>query len=125
MQNALWLASIFGPFLAILGLWMLLYVDNMMKVWTSIKNTPAAFYISSTINFLVGLAILSQYDMWSMDVLVLVTLLGWVMVIRGVLGLFVPQLLLQMTLGNASFMKVMGIIPLAWGVALCWVAFFM
>jgi len=104
---------------------MLLYVDNMMKVWTSIKNTPAAFYISSTINFLVGLAILSQYDMWSMDVLVLVTLLGWVMVIRGVLGLFVPQLLLQMTLGNASFMKVMGIIPLAWGVALCWVAFFM
>jgi len=125
MQNAMWLASIFGPFMTIMGLWMLLYADNLMKVWNAIKNSPASFYFGGVCNLLIGLAILSQYDMWSMDAYVLVTLLGWVMVIRGVMTLFVPQLLIQLTMSNSSFMKVMGIIPLVWGLALCWLAFFM
>jgi hypothetical protein len=60
-----------------------------------------------------------------MDGYVLVTLLGWVMIIRGVMGLFVPQLLIQLILSNTSFLKVYGIIPLVWGLALSWLAFFM
>lgn len=121
----MWLASIFGPFMTIVGLWMLLYVDNLMKVWTAIKNSPAAFYYGSAANFLIGLTILSQYDMWSWDAFVLVTLLGWVMVIRGIMGLFLPQLLLKIMMSNPSFTKVMGVIPLIWGLALCWLAYFM
>ena len=125
MQNAMWLASIFGPFMTILGLWMLLYADNLMKVWNAAKNAPASFYFGGVSHLLIGLAILSQYDMWSWDAYVLVTLLGWVLVIRGVMTLFVPQLLIQLCMSNTSFMKVMGIIPLVWGLALCWLAFFM
>ncbi len=121
----MWIASIFGPFMTILGLWMLLYVDNMMKVWSGIKNNPPAFYFSCVANFLIGLTILSEYDMWSSDAYALVTLLGWVMVIRGILGLFLPQLLIKLTMSNTSFMKVMGVIPLVWGLALCWLAYFM
>jgi hypothetical protein len=125
MQNAMWLASIFGPFMTIMGLWMLLYSDNLIKVWNSIKGSPASFYFSGVMNLLIGLTVLSQYDMWSWDAYVLVTLLGWVMVVRGVMALFVPQLLIQLTMSNTSFMKAMGIIPLVWGLALCWLAFFM
>ncbi len=125
MQNAMWLASIFGPFMTIIGLWMLLYVENLTKVWSAIKNNPAAFYYGSVVNFLIGLTILTQYDMWSWDAFVLVTLLGWVMVIRGIMGLFLPQLLLKMMMSNPSFVKVMGVIPLVWGLALCWLAYFM
>jgi len=125
MQNAMWLASIFGPMMVILGLWMLLYADNLTKVWTAIKGSPAMFYLISIVNLLIGLTILSQYDMWSSDAYVLVTLLGWVQVIRGVMGLFVPQLLIKLTMSNAGYMKGMGLIPLVWGLALCWLAFFM
>lgn len=125
MQNAMWLASIFGPFMTIMGLWMLLYADNLVKVWNAIKSSPASFFFGGVCNLLIGLAILSQYDMWSMDAYVLVTLLGWFMVVRGVMALFVPQLLIQLTMTNTSFMKIMGIIPLVWGLALCWLAFFM
>lgn len=125
MQNAVWLAGIFGPMMVILGLWMLLYADNLMKVWTAIKGSPAMFYLISIVNLLIGLTILNQYDVWSSDAFVLVTLLGWVQVIRGVMGLFVPQLLIKLTMSNVSFMKGMGLIPFIWGLALCWLAFFM
>lgn len=125
MHNAMWLASIFGPFMAIIGLWMLLYSDNLVKVYSAIKSSPSVLYFSAILNLFLGLIVLNQYDMWSMDGYVLVTLLGWVMIIRGVMGLFVPQLLIQLILSNTGFLKVYGIIPLVWGLALSWLAFFM
>ncbi len=125
MQNAaMWLASILGPFMTIIGLWMLLYYDQLVKVLTGIKNSPALFYLSSVYNLLIGFTILSQYDLWGWNALVLVTLLGWAMVIRGVMGLFVPQLLMDFFMGKPQFTKIMGIIPLVWGLFLSWVGFF-
>ena len=126
MQNAaMWLASIFGPLLVILGLWKLLYSDVFLKVVTTVKNSAGLMYYSSVIYMWIGFTVLSQYDLWDMNVLVLVTLLGWVMIVRGILGLFIPQMLINMYLGNVGFTKVCGLIPLVWGIVLCWVGFFM
>jgi hypothetical protein len=126
MQNAaMWLASIFGPLLVILGLWKLLYSDALVKVLNSLKNSHGLMYYSSVIYLWVGFTVLSQYDLWGMNSLMLVTLLGWVMVARGILGLFVPDMLLDMYLGQKGFLKVCGLIPLVWGIVLCWVGFFM
>ena len=125
MQNALWLASIFGPLLAIVGLWMLLYHENMMKVLNSIKSTPALFYMSGWMNLLIGLVIVSQYNVWTANLAVLITLLGWALIIRGILSLFIPQLLIKLTMGKPSWCKMMGIIPFVWGLLLCWFAFYM
>lgn len=126
MQNAaMWLASIFGPFMVILGLWMLLYSDQLLKVLSGMKNSPALFYLNSVFNILIGFTILSQYDLWGWNLLVLVTILGWIMVIRGIMGLFIPQVLIDVLGGNQKFTKVMGLIPLVWGVFLSYVGFFM
>ena len=126
MQNAaMWLASIFGPLLVILGLWKLLYRDAFNKVVSSLKNSHGLMYYSSVIYLWVGFTVLSQYDMWEMDALVLVTLLGWAMIVRGILGLFAPQMLLDMYIGHKGFTRVCGLIPLVWGVLLCWIGFFM
>ena len=125
MQNAVWLSSIFGPMLVILGLWMLAYGDNVVKVMASFKSTPSAFYLSGLVNLLVGLTIISQYNVWMWNVSVFLTLLGWGQLIRGILVFFIPQLLIKHTMTNHSFMKGVGIVPLVWGLILCWVAFFM
>ncbi len=126
MQNAaMWLASIFGPLLVIIGLWKLLYFDAFSKVLASLKNSHGLMYFSSILYLWVGFTVLSQYDVWGMNALVLVTLLGWVLVVRGILGLFVPQMLFDMCAGHQGFMRVCGIIPLVWGLVLCWIGFFM
>ncbi|HSW86083.1 MAG TPA: hypothetical protein VLG49_01130 [Rhabdochlamydiaceae bacterium] len=125
MENAMWLSSIFGPFLAITGLWMLLYNENFMKVLNSIRNNPGSLYITSVINLLIGLAILSWYNDWSWEPSLLVTLLGWAMIVRSVLLLFIPQLIIKTMMIDHGFTRMMGAIPLAWGILLCWLAFFM
>lgn len=123
MDNAMWLARIFGPYLAILGFWMLIYGDNMNKVCSSIKNTPGIFYLNALINLLVGIAILSEYNMWRWQPAVLVTLLGWAMLVKGFLALFLPQALMKWCMTRESTIKCCGILPFIWGLALCWFAF--
>lgn len=124
MQNAMWLAAIFGPYLVIHGLWMIFYHDNMSKIWTSIKNTPAIFHLGAAITLWIGLAAVNTYNIWAMNVAVFVTLLGWLMVVRGVVALFVPQLYVKIVMNN-GMMKVWGILGLVWGLILCWLAFWM
>lgn len=124
MQNAaIWLASIFGPLLTIVGLWMLLYSDNLSKVFQGTKNSHALAYFTSVISLLVGFGILSQYDLWDWNPLILVTLLGWFFVVRGIIGLFIPQFLTEFT-GRGHWIKIIGLLPLIWGLALSWVGFF-
>jgi hypothetical protein len=124
MDTAMLLASIFGPLLGIVGLWMLLYSDNLLKVVNSIKGSPGLLYTGAVINLLVGLTIVTQYNVWSADLSVFLTLLGWVQILRGVLVLFIPQVVIKTTMTHLGFVKVMGIIPLIWGLLLCWFAFF-
>jgi hypothetical protein len=125
MQNAMWLASIFGPLLMILGIWMLFYHENMVKVCTSCKNTPSVQYLMGIINMLIGLTILSQWNLWAWNLPLLVTLLGWVTLIRGVMALFLPHLLMKLATHDPGWLKIKGIIPLIWGFGLCWLAFWM
>ena|SRR3972149_9918263 len=124
MDKAIWLAQVFGPLLTIMGLWMLLYSENLIKVMTSIKNTPGCFYMMGLTNLLIGLAIVNMYNMWMWHPAVLISLLGWVLIIRGVLVLFIPQLIIKHTMTNHRFMRAFGLLPLVWGLALWWFGFY-
>lgn len=123
MDSAIMLAKIFGPFLAIVGLWMLIYRDNLMKVVTSMKSSPAALYMSALISLILGLFIIIHYNGWRMDIYTFVTLLGWVLFLRGLLGLFMPHVIVIFT-SKPSWVKVMGVIPLVWGLILIWAGFY-
>ncbi len=123
MQSTMWIPTIFGPFFIIIGLWCLCYHENMMKVVTSIKNTPAALYLWSAINLFLGLLVINTYNVWVANWSLLVTLLGWGLLVRGLLGLFMSQGILTMHWGNQSWLKVWSIITLLWGLGLCYIAF--
>ena len=124
MEAAYMIAKVFGPFLGITGLWMLLYGDNVVKIMTSMKNTPYALYCSAVFNLLLGVFIIVSYNVWMWDIFFFVTLLGWVMFLRGVLGLFLPQFMIKFQMSKMSWMKTMGIIPFVWGLILIWAGYY-
>ena len=125
MTNAaMWLASIFGPLFVIIGLWKLLYSSQWAKVLGGLKGNIGLTYYSSVAYLWVGLTVLTQYDMWGWNILTLVTLVGWALIVRGVVGLFAPHLLADIYMGNTGFLKAWGLLSFIWGVLLCWLAFF-
>ena len=125
METAIVLAKVFGPFLGILGLWMLLYADNVVKTMTAIKSSPAALYTSAVFNLLIGLFIIVNYNVWTWDVFFLITLLGWLMFIRALFAFFLPQFVVRFFMTKGSWMKIMGIFPFVWGLVLTWTGYYM
>lgn len=118
------IAKVFGPFLAILGLWMLLFGDNFAKIATAIKSSPAAQYGGALANLLLGLIVIISFNEWMGNMMIFVTLLGWYMFIRGVLGLYMPHLVNNFLYSNRKFSKVLGLIPFVWGLILIWIGFY-
>ncbi len=125
MQNAIWLGSIFGPFLMILGIWMLFYRDNMMKVVASIKGNPGTLYLIGILNLFVGLVAISEFNEWSWGLSTLVTLFGWVLLARGLMVFFLPQVMLKKSMAHGDMLNVKAIIILVWGFGMSWLAFWM
>ena len=120
---AVWLASVFGPFLTIIGVWMLVYTDNLMQTYHSLKSAPALVYLRSVFNLVLGLFIIAQFNVWEKDASLMVTLLGWGFFSRGAVTLFAPQFAMKMGLSDQKILQVRGIIPLIWGLLLLWYAF--
>lgn len=125
MMTAMMIAKVFGPYLAILGIWMLLYSDNTSKISSAIKNSIAAQYGMACVNMLLGLFIINSFNMWEMNALFFVTLLGWALFVRGVMGLFMPQLIVTYMLTHKGWSKAMGLVPFVWGLILIWIAYYM
>lgn len=123
MQNAVGLATIFGPFMVIHGLWLLFYQANVSKIMASIRNTPATFYCAALVNLLLGLTIISQFNIWTPSLPLFVTLLGWWLIVRGIFSLFVPQAFLKIMMSSPNSSRIGGVLTLIWGLLLCWLAF--
>lgn len=122
-QKALWIATVFGPFLVIVGIWMLSRRDIVIKAYTSVKSTPAVMYLRSVLNILLGLFVINQYNMWMSNAYLIVTLLGWGLLVRGLVTLFAPQFAIKAGMSDEKVVQARGVIPLVWGLLLMWLAF--
>ncbi len=94
----------------------------MVKVCASIKATPGVLYVMGVMNLLVGLMVINMYNVWMMDMTLLVTLVGWFLLLKGLVSFFFPQLLLKQKASAKNF-SFRGLIALVWGFFLCWSAF--
>lgn len=122
MDQLMLVASVFGPYQLIVGLWMLIHRRNCQKVCDSIRKTPAAIYVMGWTSLLLGLFIMYEYNYWIWNIALFVTLLGWAYFIRGLLILFVPQTYLKTETREHAYITTGGILRVIWGIALCWIA---
>lgn len=121
MPHMMTLGCIFGPYLVLQGLWFLFYRDNVAKVLSSAKGCPACQHLITLVSLLLGLAIVGAHNMWMMNLTVLVTLFGWFLLLRGILGLFVPQLIMKII--TLKTKNTWGVVVLIWGILMSWQAF--
>ena len=91
MQTSIFLARLIGPALLIVGVGILLnqtYYRGMTKEF--VVSRPL-FYLASIIGVIAGLAIVLVHNVWTPDWRVLITLFGWLNLIRGAFSILLPQ----------------------------------
>jgi hypothetical protein len=122
-----YLGKLLGLFTLITSSWLLAERQTAVSTIPALLGDRPAMVIFAIIALAGGLAIVLAHNIWSGGVLpILVTLIGWVMVIRGVLFLFLPPEATLHILAAMQFEQFFYVylgIPFVLGIYLTYLAF--
>jgi hypothetical protein len=91
VQPAVFIARLVGPTLFVIGVGVMLNEANYAAMITEAAHSPTIIYLSGLLTLPLGLAVLNVYRSWTSDWRVIITILGWLMVIGGVIRIVLPQ----------------------------------
>lgn len=124
MDTSLFLAKLIGPIFLIVGIGLLLNGDRYRAVVDEVMSSHTLLYIFGAIALTGGLAIVLTHNIWVWDWPVIITIVGWLMIVRGSLRIVIPQqvedLARKMVAGWSNILLISGLLVITLGVFLCW-----
>ena len=117
METSIFLAKVIGLYLLIAGLMLLIRRGAVGEVIDDITRSPALVAFAGSISLAIGLLLVVSHNHWSRDWTVVVTLLGWLALLQGVIRLFYPEGVVRWakTLASAGATGAAGVIVFAIG----------
>ena len=100
MELSNFLANIFGISIIAVSLSLLYYPKIIKKIFESMQNETTLFF-TGVVSFVIGISMILTHNIWVYDWKVIVTILGWAILLKGVIRLFLPD----MVMGIARKMK--------------------
>lgn len=91
-ESAVLIARLVGPTFIAIAAGILLNAPFYVGAVVEAVHSPTLVYISGIASLLAGLAIVNAYTAWTADWRVVVTVLGWILVIAGIVRIVIPQL---------------------------------
>ena len=92
MAPAVLIARLAGPLFVVIGLGILLNASFYTGMVVEAVHSPTLVYLSGVASLLAGVAILNAYRAWTASWRVIVTVLGWLCVIGGIMRIMLPQI---------------------------------
>jgi hypothetical protein len=126
-RQTIFLARLFGLFMTVVALWMLVNEAGLSAIIEALVQDRPATLLLSLMCLGSGLAVVLGHQIWSGGIApVLVTLLGWLLLIRGVALLFLPPNLIEALVNAVSgpaWLYPVGVVALALGLILTYAGF--
>ena len=91
MQRSIFLAKLIGPLLAAIGLALIFNSDTFRLMAGEFLKSYSLIYIAGLLALTAGLAIVNTHNEWTADWRVVITLLGWLCVIGGIVRIVFPR----------------------------------
>jgi hypothetical protein len=123
MQPAVFIARLVGPLFVLIGVGILLNQTVYDTVITEAVLSPAWIYFYGVVSLVGGLAVLNVHRAWTLDWRVVVTVLGWLMVIGGLIRILLPQAVAAIAADLYSGSASMPIVAVILFVAGCYLSF--
>ena len=101
MQTSRYLAKLIGPVFVTIGVGLLLNPSLFRAMAVQFLESRPLIYLSGLLVLPVGIAIVLAHNDWVADWRVIITVLGWLFIIGGVIRIVVPQLV--QSIGGAMF----------------------
>jgi hypothetical protein len=91
-RSTIVLARVAGPLLALSGPALIARPAIIPHLIDSFAADPAAPLLWGFIALLLGLTVLVFHQRWSTPLEIAITLLGWVLIVRAIILLFIPEM---------------------------------
>ena len=126
MGSADFIAQIIGLLFGIVAVGVLINTAIYRRMVEEFTESPALCYLGGILALFFGLFILNFNNAWTTDWTVIITIIGWLSVVKGVLLIVFPKVYLNfsnwMRMGDAM-MRYIGIIYLLLGLFLTFKGF--
>jgi hypothetical protein len=91
MAMAIWISKFMGPVILVLAIPMIVAPRSINEVTKSFLEDRPLVLISGVLAMTAGLSIVNSYNVWSLDWTLIVTLLGWALLIGGASRIIAPH----------------------------------
>ena len=91
MDASIFLAKLMGPIFVIIGVGLFLNRERYLAVVDEVILSKTLLYVFGVMALTGGLAILLTHNVWVWDWPVVITIIAWLMVVRGSLRIVIPQ----------------------------------
>ncbi|THK33724.1 hypothetical protein EHS39_34440 [Ensifer sp. MPMI2T] len=91
MERSRILARIVGPTFVAVAFGMLINLGMYETMIAEGLRPGVLFYLSGLLSLLAGLAIINLHNIWRLDWRVIITVLGWLMTIGGIIRIVLPR----------------------------------
>jgi hypothetical protein len=102
MQTSIFLAKLIGPILLVAGVAMLVNRKELDALAQEFLRSRALLVLFGFIDLAAGLAIVLTHNVWVADWRLIITLLGWLLLVRGAVRMLVPD---QVRAFGATFLR--------------------
>lgn len=118
------LSLLWGISLTAVCLAMLVNEKYLKNIFDKVEQEIVLFG-AGLISFVIGLAMVLSYNVWAYDWRVIVTILGWLALIKGLSLLFIPQQVKNLVIKfeNATFLPYVLIVAVFIGLIITYLGF--
>jgi hypothetical protein len=123
MATSVFLARLLGPLLLVVGVGILINPKPFHTMASEVIRSVTLVYLFGLFDFAAGLAIVLTHNIWAANWRVLITLLGWLMLIRGAVRILIPETIMGFAakvIRNKQLMPISGVVTGVLGLVLCY-----
>ena len=90
MNSVVSIAAIVGPVYLVIGLSLLFYAEVWTKVVEQFQKNHFGMLTVAFMNLILGLMVIRSYNVWAWNLWVIITVTGWIMLVKGVFYFLAP-----------------------------------
>ena len=121
------LATVLGPVYLVLGLSILLYAKQWMKIMKKWEKDHFALFPMMFVTGLFGVLMINMHNVWEWNIWLLVTLVGWIWALKAAAYFLLPGSFITWKLKlaqNTGLLYFAGLVGLVLGGVLTYYAYF-
>lgn len=97
MENSTFLAKLIGPYMVIVAIGMMLNRKSYQRIMEDFFKNPALICLGGVVALIIGLLIVLFHNVWVGSWPVIITIFGWLGLIKGTCLIILPNSVAKLT----------------------------